>query len=268
MKPISVSSSWGTLPLVMGGKRPKAHPIDGRASRAVVILSLLAAASSEGCSAKGDKQTYDPVALGMMSTDTPFYDDGETEIFQVKRAISLPVRMPTAGDLAALSQTAISPYARAPWISRDDLKVQVSWTVSNLDAKAHNVEVLLDPWSEFARYVPGVNVGEESTVPDLSGIDLFIRVDALSRQSGIFTYDDMDELATDLATVQKILADNPAATTPAMEADADYGAGVNGMINHTFELHNRSNDDDKLIKPYRPPSGRRSYRFRFRAASL
>ena len=89
-------------------------------------------------------------------------------------------------------------------------------------------------------------------MPDLSGIDLFIRVDALSRQSGIFTYDDMDELATDLATVQKILADNPAATTPAMEADADYGAGVNGMINHTFELHNRSNDDDKLIKPYRP----------------
>ena len=82
--------------------------------------------------------------------------------------------------------------------------------MSNLDAEAHNVELLLDPWTEFARYVPGVNVGEESTIPDLSGIDLLTRVEGLQRKTGTFTFDDMDEVATDLATTQNILLSMPA----------------------------------------------------------
>jgi hypothetical protein len=130
--------------------------------------------------------------------------------------------------------------------------VQVSWTVSNLDTDGHNIELLLDPWTEFARYVPGVNVGEETTIPDLSGIDLLTRVEGLERKTGTFTFDDMDEAATDLATTQNILKNMP---PPAADmAASDYGGGVNGMINHAFEIHNRSSDNDKLVAYYIPPT--------------
>jgi hypothetical protein len=179
----------------------------------------------------------------MTSDDPPLYDDGETTIYQVTRAVALPINIPSDADLAVLS-TVVPPYTRTPWITKKDVKVQVSWTISNLDKQAHNVEILLDPWNEFARYVPGVTVGEEETVPDLSGIDLLMRVEGMSRKKGMFTFDDMDEVATDLATVENIIASSAGTMIE----------GVNGLVNHTFEIHNRSSDNDRLIRAYIPPT--------------
>ncbi|MET0595584.1 MAG: hypothetical protein ABW133_22995 [Polyangiaceae bacterium] len=207
------------------------------------IGALLAASGAVGCAAESDKQTYDPVALGMTADSPPFYDDGETTIYQVKRPISIPIVRPTDADRMVLAP-ALPPYARTPWITIKDVRVQVTWTISNLEKQARNVELLIDPWNEFARYVPGFNVGEEETVPDLSGIDLLMRVEGMSRKKGVFTFDDMDEVATDLATAQNIIGAN---ADPATAED-----GVNGLVNHTFEIHNRSNDNDLLIKRYIP----------------
>jgi hypothetical protein len=189
----------------------------------------------------------------MVSTDTPFYDDGQTTIYQVKRPVSIPIIPPNDDERKALRQTKVEPWDRTPWITKNDVKVQVSWTVSNLDKDGHNVELLLDPWTEFARYVPGVNVGEETTIPDLSGIDLLTRIEGLERKTGTFTFDDMDETATDLATAQEILFKMPPTAAAAMSS-TDYGGGVNGMINHAFEIHNRSSDNDKLVAYYIPPT--------------
>jgi hypothetical protein len=231
----------GAHPLVSGVKPPAVANASAKPSPALVIFgALLAAATAMACGAESDKQTYEPVALGMTSDDPPLYDDGETTIYEVKRAVSLPINVPSDADLAVLS-TVVPPYSRTPWITTKDVKVQVSWTISNLDKQAHNVEILLDPWNEFARYVPGVNVGEEETVPDLSGIDLLMRVEGMSRKKGVFTFDDMDELATDLATVENIIASTAGTMTE----------GVNGLVNHAFEIHNRSSDD-RLVKAYIP----------------
>ncbi len=185
----------------------------------------------------------------MMNSDAPFYDDGKTQMFVAKRPVSLPILSPTDAQRATLTAP-VAPYERTPWITKNDVKVQVSWTLSNLDGDYHNVEILLDPWNEFARYVPAVNVGEENVIPDLSGIDLLIRVEGLQRRSGTFTFDDMDEVATDLATVENILAQNPPMPGPAMPG----GPNVNGMINHAFDIHNRSSDPDPLIGAYVPPT--------------
>jgi hypothetical protein len=182
--------------------------------------------------------------LGMTSADPPLYDDGETVIYQVKRPISLPIVSLTEGDRALLAATNVAPYGSTPFVSKGDIKVQISWTVSNLERQAHNVEILIDPWNEFARYVPGVAVGEEETVPDLSGIDLLIRVEGMARKTGTFTFDDLDELATDLATAQNIIAIHASMDPPA--------TGVNGLVNHAFEIHNRSGDD-RLVDEFVPP---------------
>jgi hypothetical protein len=213
-------------------------------------LALLGALVAVGCGSKAENKSYDPVALGMVSTDTPFYDDGDTQLFEVKRPVSLPIMSPTEAQRASLMNP-VPPYERTPWITKNDVRVQISWTLSNLDKEAHNVEILIDPWNEFARYVPAINVGEEEVQPDLSGIDLLLRVEGLQRRTGVFTFDDMEELATDLATVQNILVQNPTMMGPPMPG---MGPNVNGMINHTFDIHNRSGDPDPLIGSYIPPT--------------
>jgi hypothetical protein len=221
---------------------------DAPPKKAWTQLALLGALLAVGCGSKAENKTYDPVALGMVSSDTPFYDDGDTQLFEVKRPVSLPIISPTDAQRASLMNP-LPPYERTPWVSKNDVKVQISWTVSNLDKDYHNVEILIDPWNEFARYVPAINVGDEEVLPDLSGIDLLIRVDGLQRKSGTFTFDDMEELATDLATVENILAQNPPMMGPPMPG---MGPSVNGMINHTFDIHNRSGDPDPLIGGYIP----------------
>jgi hypothetical protein len=231
----------GPNPRAPGVKTPAAAPMAPKSTHAFLMFGAwLAAWGAVGCGAESDKQTYDPVALGMTSADPPLFDDGESTIYEVKRGVSLPITVPTPAILAELSPVVL-PYTRTPWITTHDVKVQVTWTISNLDKQAHNIEILLDPWNEFARYVPGVSVGEEETVPDLSGIDLLLRVEGMSRKKGIFTFDDMDEVATDLATVQNII--NTTAGTMV--------EGVNGLVNHAFEIHNRSSDD-RLVKAYIP----------------
>jgi hypothetical protein len=233
----------GRSPLLPGVSTPAATCALRRSSPALVLLVALGAApSATGCGAESDKQTYDPVALGMTSSDPPLYDDGETTLYEVKRPISLPINPPSDADLTLLSPV-VPPYTRTPWITIKDVKVQVTWTISNLDKEAHNVEILLDPWNEFARYVPGVSVGEEETVPDLSGIDLLMRVEGMSRKKGTFTFEDMDEVAVDLATVQNIIAGSMGMGT--------MDEGVNSLVNHAFEIHNRSSDD-RLVKAYIP----------------
>jgi hypothetical protein len=232
----------GAKALVPGVKTPVAPPTPPKSSPALVVIgALLAASGAVGCGAESDNQTYDPVALGMTSSDPPTYDDGETTIYEVKRAVSLPINVPSDADLAVLSPV-VPPYSRTPWITIKDVKVQVTWTISNLDKEARNVEILVDPWNEFVRYVPGVNMSDEETIPDLSGIDLLMRVEGMTRKKGIFTFADMDEVAIDLATVQNIIA------TTAGTMDE----GVNGLVNHAFEIHNRSVDNDLLIKGYIP----------------
>src|SRR5690242_10362122 len=149
----------GVNPLAPGVKPPARTPVPSMSSRVFALIgALLAASGAVGCGAESDKQTYDPVALGMTSNDPPFIDDGETTLYQVKRGVSIPINIPTDADLAVLSAV-VPPYTRTPWITIKDVKVQVTWTLSNLDKDPHNIEILLDPWNEFAQYVPGVNVG-------------------------------------------------------------------------------------------------------------
>jgi len=238
MKQSKTKPTWGIDPLFTGVQAPRPSSCVAR-PLAVAWLGAFAMAAT-ACSSKSEKQTYDPVALGMASSDSAFYDDGQTTLYQVTRPISLPILTPTEAQRATLGGP-LAPYTHTPWITKNDVKVQISWTVSNLDSASHNVEILLDPWNEFARYLPTLNVSEDNATPDLSGIDILLRVEGLQRKTGTFTFDDMDEVATDLATVQNILVQN-----------AGAGTGPSGLINHAFDIHNRSADNDPLIQRFVP----------------
>ena len=182
----------------------------------------------------------------------PVYDDEELVIYEAKTSLMLPVIAPQPAQLAALSSAGSDPFERMPWVRNDQLQVQVSWTLSNLDPEPHSVWVMLDPWNEFGRYEPAVHVNDEEAVRDLSGIDMLFLVPGVAdaknpggpRIVGTFTFEDMDELARDFATVFKILND----AVPVDDEEEDPRAT---LVNHAFNVRDRSYNSP-LLRPYQP----------------
>ena len=194
---------------------------------------------------------FDPVSVAMVGDDgfAPIYDDNELTIYEAKTSLMLPIIAPKPAQLDALSSDASDPFERLPWVGRNDVHIQVTWTLSNLDPRAHAVWVMLDPWNEFGRYEPAVHMDGDEAVRDLSGIDMLFEVpgtedEAEPRIVGTFTFDDMDELAVDFATVFKILND----AVPLSEDEDDPRPT---LVNNAFNVRDRSNRSP-LLAPYRP----------------
>jgi hypothetical protein len=194
----------------------------------------------------------------MTQSIAPIFDDGESQLFEVKRGLAFPILAPDAATRARLSATNVEPYGRAPWVTNTDVKVQISWTLSNLDDEGHAVEVLIDPWNEFGRYWPGLqvtNAEEGKFQPNRSGIDEFLPLEGkgsgdASRRHGTFTFDEMNEVAIDFATVLNMIKNPPGTTAgqppPQMMADL-----LPTYTNHAFNAENISNTD-LLVKQYVP----------------
>ncbi len=216
--------------------------------RRLSAFSLTLAAGAvivAGCNATSDDQVTPPSVLGMTATVMPAYNDGEEQIYQVKTPVSLPYRRPTAAETAALGPQ--DPYPHYPFLQKSDSLVEIRYTISNLDTTPHNVTLMLDPWNEFVRWVPGLVVGEDDSIPDESGYSKVVLVPAMSRLQGTITSDDVDELATDLATVEYIQAHPPSASSGDDDDDDDTGANLDGLDNHVFDPQNRSNENDPLL---------------------
>jgi hypothetical protein len=220
-----------------------------------MLLGLSAAALlSIGCGDQKEEASLEPVQVGMTHEVEPIYDDGELVIYEVKKGIAFPVLAPSAKRRGELESQDVEPYGRMPWVQVDDLSVQVSWTISNLDVDEHVVELLVDPWNEFGRYYPGLQLTDadnQEFMPNFSGIDKRYIVGpassgAASRVHGTYTYSDLAEMATDLATVMGIIA-NP----PEVEGDAEEEDPRVTYANHAFTWQNRSYED-LLVKKWIP----------------
>jgi hypothetical protein len=210
---------------------------------------LLAASVAAGC-ASDETRRLDPISVALADSVPPVYSDGELTIYEANTGLLLPIIAPRQDQLDALSQQQMDPFARRPWVTRDDIAVQVTWTLSNLDSESRSVWVMIDPWNEFGRYEPAIQGDGDEAVRDLSGIDMLFLVPGTAedvdgaRLVGTFTFDDMDELAVDFATVFKILND----AVPVSEEEDDPRAT---LVNHAFNVRNRTYASP-LLEPYRP----------------
>jgi hypothetical protein len=207
------------------------------AARALTALALLALGAAS-CAGTDEDQVTQPSVVGMTDKIAPLYSDGEVSLYQVQTPVRLPLRKPTDAERAALGKA--DPFPRAPFLKASDLRIEIRFTLSNLDDKPHAVELLVDPWNEFVRYRPRITVGEEEVTPDFSGYDRFYILPPKSRTQGTLNSDDTFELAVDLATAEVLIAAPPP------------GANLNGMVNHLFNIQNRSNAYDPLINPHVP----------------
>lgn len=212
-----------------------------RATTLIGTFALAAlAALAPACAGGENAQTMPPVVVGLTDTVGPAIDDGQDQVFQVSKPVELPLRRPKDGERP---EGNLFPYPRPPFQLATDVRVTVRFTLSNLDDKKHVVELLIDPWNEFVRYVPGFAGAGEDITPNLSGIDRYYVLPPLGRIEGIITPDDIVELGVDLGTAM-VLAQRP----PGPEGES---AGP-GLFNRAFNIQNRSSEPDPLLQPFYP----------------
>jgi hypothetical protein len=249
----------GQFPLFLAGA---VRPSPGVLSPTFASLGVMLACSvfAAGCGSQDADRNLPPAEVGLTQSVAPIFDDGETKLFEVKRGFQFPILAPDKTSQSALNKDKVEPYGREPWITADDVKVQLTWTLSNLDPVGHTVEILIDPWNEFGRYYPGMQLAdaeEQKFEPNLSGIDHYYVLDGKdagdsSRRHGTFTFDDMHEMAVDFATVQNLIKTPPTTLPNGFESKDD---GMDDplpiYVNHAFNLQNHSYND-VLSAPYIP----------------
>jgi hypothetical protein len=221
------------------------------------------------CSNSNDPndQVTPPLDLGMTPNMAPYYQDENITIYEAQMPVALPVRQPTDSQLQSLGPAPKgTPYPRAPYLTAGDESVEVHYTISNLDPTDHAIWMLVDPWNEFVRWSPGVTiVSDEETEPNW-GYDLVFLVPAQSRIEGTLTSDDIQEIATKLASVENLLASPQAMAAELPDASADAADDPNAMspsqytngfdpaayANNIMNPQNRSNGFDPLYTPWIP----------------
>jgi len=238
------------MKLVFSNGPEGAEPPTAAVARPQVILPLfsgmwLLAAMISGCA--GDSQVTRPNEVALTDTTPPYYDVGETTLYQVQVPVTMPMRAPNTSEQAQLANTTPAAWAAAfgattaPWIKVDDVQTTIRFTITNLDDAKHSFELLVDPWNPQVVYQPGIEiVSDEETLPDLSGFDKYYTLDKKARMTGTLVPDDTRELAIDLATVMNVQTMAP--------GDPDG----NSLFNHAMNIQNRSTDNDLYIKPYIP----------------
>jgi hypothetical protein len=195
----------------------------------------------------------------MTSSMAPYYADGNTTIYEAQKPVELPVRRPTGSETSNPAPKG-TPYKHAPYLVTSDERLELHYTITNVDSDAHHVWLLIDPWNEFVRWAPGITVvNDDVTIPN-NGYDLAFAIPGHSRVEGTITSDDFTEIATKLASVQAVLAHASTATPgpTGMVSVMPPGASSYPMVdpttlcNNIFFFQNRSNSGDALYTPWIP----------------
>lgn len=240
-----------------GAKRPETRACRPQWLSVFVVSSCMAFAV--GCGSQEKSRNLDTEQVGLTPDTPPIFEDDESQLFEVKRGLQFPILAPSAAQQNALNGTVVEPYGRKPWITNKDVKVQLTWTISNLDEDQHVVEMLIDPWNEFGRYYPGMNLVDaenEEFKPNFSGIDRYYVLEgkgkgASSRRHGTCTFDDMNEMAIDFATVQNMIKFPPPLPNGAQADPDEMTDPLPTYANHAFNFINHSYNDP-LVAPYIP----------------
>lgn len=228
----------------------------GPAVGSKALALALCAAASTACGAD-ETRILPPEQVAMDASAPAIFDDGETTLFEVKKPVLFPIIAPEGG-MPGTQDGVYEPYGRMPWITTKDVRVQLTWTLSNLESRRHNVWLLVDPRTEFGRYWPGltlVDAEDGEYVPNRSGYEYYYSLEGKgagerSRRHGTLTYDDMDEVASDFATVMNMIKFPP--TTGIGGYELEEGESPLPMyVNHAFHFENRS-ENDPLVAQWVP----------------
>ena len=138
-----------------------------------------------------------------ITAETPavIESDEDGSLYVVESRIDFPVRPPTDEEMAALDVDVIPPFARRPWVVRDDYAVELDLTVSNLEATPQIVTVTVNGISEFTEYMPSATVVDDELVIDFSQWERTYLLEPGARRTVTVREEELDEIAVDLASV-------------------------------------------------------------------
>ena len=168
----------------------------------VGLVALLTAACNDDRVYVGDGG-FVQLALTDQTAPAVVLEDGA--LYVVETRLELDLRQPSdqvmqdlrsgAGDFDSL------PFARLPWVERDDLAYELDFTLTNVDDARHNIVVTLNGFNEFHEYMPGFTIIDEEPVADFSQWERSLRLEPQERVSRTVREEEFDEMAVDLATV-------------------------------------------------------------------
>jgi hypothetical protein len=163
-----------------------------RALRASWLLCLASA-----CVLEEQRYVIENEAVAL-TADTPpaFVTDDDDEIFIVTRDFELPITPPKSSELDKLTQNAEGrdlPFPRLPWVERGDIELELAYTLANQGDTDVLAAVILNGRNEFNVYTPGAE--------DFNQWERRFALKPKERVHGVVTELELDEIATDLATV-------------------------------------------------------------------
>jgi hypothetical protein len=165
------------------------------------LAGLLAACSDERVYVN-DGQLYQ---VALTAATAPAITSKDGTLYIVETHAELPIKQPSAAELAALKSGAAAykklPFPRLPWVGRDDIALQLDFSLSNLDKVGHDVTVIINGADEFFEYEPSVRVVDEQLLPAYSQWERSYTLAADSRINATVREEELDEVAVDLATV-------------------------------------------------------------------
>lgn len=175
-------------------------------THATLMAVLVTAGLTTGCLSERRFMTPEGGGPWMVTIDEdtpPFLMSEDVTVFLVEQRIPFEFREPTEDELEALNDTGgvDIPYATLPFVQRDDIAVQIDWTLSNLADVSVTATVQVNAINEFHEYQPGIQVVDDELVVDFSNWERSIRLAPGERRTGTIREEELDEAAVDLATV-------------------------------------------------------------------
>jgi hypothetical protein len=170
------------------------------------VFALLACACVFGCNDErryiGEGGFYQ---VALTESTAAAYAAEDAALYIVEERVEVPILRPTETALEDLRQAAGNfeglPFPRLPWVERDDLAIEVDFTLSNLDEAERQVAVIINGFNEFHEYQPGVTLVDEEPEADFSQWERLYELAPEERKTGTVREEEFDEAAVDLATV-------------------------------------------------------------------
>lgn len=159
-----------------------------------------------GCQSEATFVEDGTVGFALTEDTPPLVETEEAALYLVEYRVELPIRYP--GDEAMQLRREMAgeyenlPFDRLPWVDRDDLAIEIDYTIANMDDAPHGiVAVTANGINEFHEYVPGFTIDEEEVIVDYAGWERIHALEPLERQTWTIREEELDEVAVDLATV-------------------------------------------------------------------
>lgn len=172
-----------------------------------LVLSLLLAALAVASGCNLEQRYLMPDGGGLyaaaITEATPAYLESEEDgnLYIVESRIEFPVHAPSDAEMASLGTDVVPPFARRPWVVRDDYQVEIDLVVSNLSADPVQVTVTMNGINEFNEYVPSAQIIDDELVIDFAQWERTYLLQPGARRTVTVREEELDEIAVDLASV-------------------------------------------------------------------